>query len=206
MPILKREIDASPEHLFELTDPWLVAHVRSRQEKSLARYLESFHVPFYLPQMEKRIRRGGRNVVSYLPLFGGYLFFRGAHPERDRARRSDLVVSVLEPFDQATLHEELAQLRRLQMTDGRLVPHPYLAPGDSVAISDGAFKGYHGTVIREKGRERLVVSVSMIRQSVSVEIDREMLVPQRIIERDRPRAATGFERDSRHGTNGPALI
>jgi transcription antitermination factor NusG len=180
MPILKREIDASPENVFELEIPWLVAHVRSRQEKSLARYLGSFSVPFYLPQMQKRIRRAGRTVISYLPLFGGYVFFRGTATERQRALRSDLVVSVLEPFDQAILHEELAQLRRLQLTDGRFIPHPYLAPGDMVAISEGAFKGYTGTVVREKGRERLIVSVTMIRQSVSVEIDREVLVPQQI--------------------------
>lgn len=177
MPILKREPDAFSEDLFDLESPWLVAHVRSRQEKALARYLGWFKVPFYLPQVEKRLRRNGRTIVSFLPLFGGYLFFRGGDAERQRALRSNLIVSILEASDQATLHEELAQLHRLQRTDGRLVPHPFLALGDMVAISEGAFKGYRGTVVREKGRERLVVSVTMIRQSVSVEIDRERLVP-----------------------------
>jgi transcription antitermination factor NusG len=177
MPILKREPDAFPDDVFDLASPWLVAHVRSRQEKALARYLGLFSVPFYLPQMEKRLRRSGRTVVSYLPLFAGYLFFRGGDAERQRALRSHLVVNILDASDQDTLHAELAQLRQLQLTDGRLVPHPYLAPGDVVAISEGAFKGYRGTVVREKGRERLVVSVTMIRQSVSVEIDRELLIP-----------------------------
>jgi hypothetical protein len=177
MPILKREPDALSEDLFDLDAPWLVAHVRSRQEKALARYLGWFKVPFYLPQMEKRLRRNGRTIVSFLPLFGGYLFFRGGDAERTRTLRSNLIVNIIDAFDQSTLHEELAQLHRLQLTDGRLVPYPFLSPGDTVAITEGAFKGYRGTVVREKGRERLVVSVTMIRQSVSVEIDRELLVP-----------------------------
>jgi transcription antitermination factor NusG len=177
MPVLKHEADTYPPGLFELEMPWLVAHVRSRQEKALARYLHSFGVPFYLPQMEKRIRRAGRTVVSFLPLFGGYLFFRGAAEERLRAQRSDLVVSVLEAPDQAALAAELQQLHALQVGRGRLIPHPYIAPGDFVTITEGAFAGYRGIVVREKGQERLVVSVSMIRQSVAVEIDREFLRP-----------------------------
>ena len=54
-----------------------MAHLRSRQEKLLARYLREREIPFYLPQMEKRSRRSGRTFVSYLPLFAGYVFFRG---------------------------------------------------------------------------------------------------------------------------------
>jgi hypothetical protein len=177
MPVLKHEPDTYPPGLFELEMPWLVAHVRSRQEKSLARYLHSFGVPFYLPQMEKRIRRAGRTVVSFLPLFGGYLFFRGAAEERLRAQRSDLTVNVLEAPDQDSLGAELQQLHSLQVGRGRLIPHPYIAAGDFVTITEGAFAGYRGVVVREKGQERLVVSVSMIRQSVAVEIDRELLRP-----------------------------
>ena len=177
MPILKREVDAFPETLFELEQPWWVAHVRSRQEKALARYLQSFHVPFYLPQIEKRVRRNGRTLTSYIPLFGGYLFFRGEDEERSRALRSGFVVNVLDPLDQATLAGELAQIHALQLGNGRLTPHPYLAPGDFVVVTEGGFKGYRGQIVREKGKERLVVSVSLIRQSVSVELDREHLAP-----------------------------
>jgi hypothetical protein len=177
MPVLKHEADAFPAGLFELESPWLVAHVRSRQEKALARYLHSFSVPFYLPQMEKRVRRAGRTVVSFLPLFGGYLFFRGGSDERLRAQRSDLLVNVLEAPDQAALARELEQLHTLQVGPGRLIPHAYIAAGDLVTITEGVFAGYRGVVVREKGQERLVVSVSMIRQSVAVEIDRELLRP-----------------------------
>src|SRR5690242_9404213 len=59
MPLLKREPDVFPETLFEsrFEAPWVVAHVRSRQEKVLARFLAPAGIPFYAPQREKRTRR-----------------------------------------------------------------------------------------------------------------------------------------------------
>jgi len=179
MPILKREPDAFPETIFEMADPWWVAHLKSRQEKVLARYLREHDVPFYLPQMEKRVRRSGRTFVSYLPLFSGYVFFRGGREEKLRALKSNVIVNVLEPADQTEISGELTQLRDLQLTDAQLVPHPYVGPGDTVLITDGAFQGYRGVVVKEKGVTRLVVSVSFIRQSVALEVDREFIRPER---------------------------
>jgi len=177
LPILKREPDVFPESIFEIAQPWWVAHVRSRQEKALARYLQQLDIPYYLPQMEKKVRRNGRTIVSYLPLFGGYLFFKGGLEESGRAIRSHLIANLLEPNDQRSLHAELRQLHQLQITDKKLVPHPYIGAGDEVMITDGAFKGFRGVVVRERGTERLIVSVSFIKQSVAVEIDREFIRP-----------------------------
>ena len=53
MPILRKERDIFPENLFELpTDvaPWEIGHLRSRQEKAVARLLLDAKLPFYLPQ------------------------------------------------------------------------------------------------------------------------------------------------------------
>ena len=182
MPILKREVDLFPSHLFELSwneHPWWVAYVRSRQEKALARHLAGHGVGFYLPQAEKRTRRAGRTFVSSLPLFGGYLFFRGTAEARRTALQSDLVVQVLGVLDQERLQGELESLLRLQLAGVPLVPHPYLEVGDEVKIVEGPFRGCTGTVLREKGRLRLVVSVTFLRQSVAAELNREVLAPVR---------------------------
>lgn len=182
MPILKREVDLHPRHLFELSPvehPWWVAYARSRQEKALARHLHGHGVGFYLPLAEKQVRRAGRTFVSSLPLFPGYLFFRGTPEARREALRSNLIVEVLPVLDQERLHKELAGLWRLQVSGAPLVSHPYLEVGDEVEIVDGPFRGCAGTVLREKGRLRLVVSVTFLRQSVAAELDREVLAPAR---------------------------
>lgn len=182
MPILKREADLCPPDLFERSGdgdgrPWWVAHVRSRQEKLLARFLREQSVAHYLPQYEKTIRRAGRTFVSYLPLFPGYVFFRGTAAERRQALTTNVIVQVLEVRDQAQLEGELTALWRLQSSGAPLVPWQYLGPGDEVEITDGPFRGLTGTVLREKGALRLVVSVTFLRQSVAAEIDREVVAP-----------------------------
>ena len=184
MPILKSEVALSPPDLFDLPDlPWRVAYVRSRQEKELARLLLRLNVPFYLPLAEKQVRRAGRRFVSFLPLFPGYLFFRGDHgplgspAESGAARWDDRLVSVLDVPDQPQLDAELRVLWRLQQSGAAFEDFPYLAPGDAVEVIDGPFQGLRGTVLREKGKTRLVVSVSFLRQSVAAEFEREALAP-----------------------------
>src|SRR5581483_11317320 len=110
-----------------MASPWWVAHVKSRQEKLLARHLREHGVAVYLPQMEKKTRRAGRTLISYLPLFSGYVFFRGERDARLVALKSNVVVNLLEPADQDEISAELKQLRDLQLSDAELVPHPFVA-------------------------------------------------------------------------------
>ena len=178
MPLLKREPDLFPQDLFDLpveSHPWWVAHVKSRQEKALARHLQPLGIPYYLPQREQKIRRAGRNFVSYLPLFPGYLFLRSTDDDRSAALRSNLVAQVIEVVDQSLLDAELGRLRTLQESGLPLVSHPYIEPGSAVSITDGPFRSYEGVVLRAKGRLRIVVSISMLRTSFTVELDREAL-------------------------------
>ena len=180
MPILKREPDRFPKNLFDLPlekYPWWVAHVKSRQEKALARHLHPLGIPYYLPQRVQQVRRAGRNFISYLPLFPGYLFFRGMDDDRYAVLRSNLIAQVIDVVDQPLLDAELGRLRALQERGLPLVSHPYIEPGSAVSINDGPFRGYTGVSVRAKGQLRIVVSVSMLRTSFLVELDREDLLP-----------------------------
>ena len=207
MPLLKREPEIYPADLFgplpedqlaaaealagdgprspaprpaATTGAWWVAYVRSRQEKRLARHLLQSEVPFYLPQREHRLKAGDRWRVSHLPLFTGYVFFRGGAGERLRALKSNLVVNLLDVTDEAALERELRSLWLLQLTGAPLVPHPYLGPGDEVEVVEGPLRGYQGRILREKGRLRLIVSITLLRQSVAAELDRAALAPSRL--------------------------
>jgi hypothetical protein len=167
----------APRTARALVQPWWVAHVRSRQEKALARHLLQWEVPYYLPQRERRFRAGDRWRTSHLPLFASYVFVRGGGEERLTARKSNLIVQMLDVLDQHGLERELRSLWLLQLTGAPLVPHPYLGPGDEVEVTAGALKGYRGKVLREKGKYRLVVSITLLRQSVAADVDRTALAP-----------------------------
>jgi transcriptional antiterminator RfaH len=194
VPILKSELAFSPPDLFDLPDlltPWRVAFLRSRQEKELVRLLVRHDIAFYLPLIEKQVRRAGRRFVSYLPLFPGYVFFRGSAAERRAVLGNDRVVSVLEVLDQPRLDTELRALWHLQESGASLAPHPYLGPGDEVEVVEGPFRGLRGTVLREKGRTRLVVSVTFLRQAVAAEFEREALAPAPARQMTAPSRRTG---------------
>jgi transcription antitermination factor NusG len=178
VPLLKRGPEVSPPGLFDLSEtirPWVVAHTRSRQEKSLVRHLEPLGIPFYLPQREHRMRRAGRNFVSHLPIFPGYVFLRTAAEERADVFRSNVVVRLLDVRDQQLIGSELRQIRALQEAGASLVPYRSFVPGEPVKITDGPFRGHRGIVLREQSQFRLIVSISMLRQSVAVEFDRSCL-------------------------------
>ena len=171
MPLLAKELELHPGNLFSLQYerwPWSVAHTRSRQEKVLARALAEKNVPFYLPQIEKHRVRAGRNLVSHLPLFSGYVFVRGGADARDVARRSGVVVAIIDVDDQR-------QIRELQLAGASLEPHDPIETGDIVKINDGVFRGYRGIVLREKGRERLLVELTLLRKAVAVEFARDAM-------------------------------
>lgn len=182
MPILKAEADIFPEGLFELdpeAHPWWVAHVRPRAEKQAAREARAREVPYYLPLREHVVRRRGRRQVSYLPLFPGYLFFRGGLDERLEVLKTNLCVRVLEVKEQESLGTDLLAVRELQDAGLPLIPHSDLVPGDPILVVDGPFRGYRGVVVKTKGRMRLIASVRFIGRSVSVELDREEMTPER---------------------------
>jgi transcription antitermination factor NusG len=182
VPILKPEPDLLPETLFELSAdrwPWWVAHVRSRQEKALARECRLREIPFYLPLREHRAPRGRKRRVAFLPLFPGYVFVRGdAEHERLEVLRTNLCVNVLGVLDQEALASDLAQVRRLQESGLPLVAHPELTKGSLVKVAGGAFAGLTGRVTRLRGKDRFVVSVRFIHRSVSVEVDRDEIEPE----------------------------
>lgn len=178
MPILRKESDIFPDDLFAMPisdAPWEIAHLRSRQEKSVARLLFDASMPFYLPQIKQTNKRSGRTFVSHLPLFPGYIFMRRVEGLRQALWRTSAVANLIEVPDQNQLNAELLQIRELQERGAVLTPRVDLAPGDAVRIMEGAFSGYSGVVMEERGSLRLIVSVSILKKSVSVEFPRELL-------------------------------
>ena len=187
MPILRKEGDFFPENLFDLPTagaPWEIAHLRSRQEKAVARLLLDSEMPFYLPQIERKSKKNGRTFVSHLPLFPGYIFLRHVKGLRETLWRTSAVVTMMEVLDQEKLDTELAQIKRLQENGAVLTPREEFLPGDAVVIMEGVFAGYQGVIVEERGAMRLIVCVSILRKSIAVEFPREVIARTKRSERE----------------------
>lgn len=181
MPILRKESEIYPSDLFSLpvVAPWEIVQVRSRQEKALARFLAERRQPFYLPQIEKSIRRGARSFTSYLPLFTGYVFIQRTDETRQTLWSTKAVARLIHVDDQDLLDAQLRQIRALQEAGAMLMARREVVAGDAVRIADGVFQGYQGTVVKERDVTRLIVTITALNKSVTAEFPRESVVAVR---------------------------
>lgn len=175
MPLLPPETDIFPDDL--LSAPavagrvWWTVYTRVRQEKSLARELLTWKIPFYLPQLKQTRLYRGRKRSSYLPLFTSYLFMQAAPEERVRALGTERIAQVIPVRDEAGLIRDLRQIQRLIQAEVPLTVESRLQPGAHVRVRTGVLAGIEGVVQARTKPTRLVVLVNMLQQGVSLEVE-----------------------------------
>ena len=67
---------------------------------------------------------------------------------------------------------EMEAIRRLADAGIESEPCNYIGVGDRVRVLEGPMAGVEGILAREAGRNRIVISVSLLMRSVMVELDR----------------------------------
>ena len=159
--------------------PWFAIHVRSRHEKLVAASLSSQGIECFLPLYRSTRNWSDRRKEVDLPLFPSYVF--SSFDPRDHASilKSPGVVKVVS-FGHELAPVEPSELTHVQtiLNSGLLIlPWPSLAAGDRVYLEAGPLQGLEGVIVRTKGSLRLVVTVSLLQRSVSVEIDRDWVRP-----------------------------
>jgi transcription antitermination factor NusG len=181
VPILKEEPSLFPETLLqdciqETSDRrWWVIYTKARQEKSFARELFAFRIPFYLPLVKKTAIFKGRKRTSFVPLFSGYVFLCATEAERIKSMTTNRISRILSVNDPEQLVYDLEQLRRLIASNVPMNVEQKLAPGNRVRVKQGALMGLEGTVLVRRGVTRLLVSVNFLQQGASVEVDDYLL-------------------------------
>jgi transcriptional antiterminator NusG len=129
--------------------------------------------PFPAIYVEER-RWSDRKKLVERPLFPRYIFCRFPF----ELRREVLItpgITGLVKFGLTVLpvaDAEIEAIRTVLASGLPLMRVDYVAVGDRVLIERGAFQGVYGVVKREKGQDRLIVSVDAICSSVAVELDR----------------------------------
>ncbi len=183
MPILREQTSIYPETLLDelAAEPsdrrWWVLYTKARQEKAVSRNLLGYEIPFYLPLVKKESVNRGRRRSSFIPLFAGYVFLYGSEEERARILTTNRISRVL-PVDNPELFlHDLRQFRQLIATDAPLTVESRLVPGDQVRVRHGSFAGLEGTVLKRRGKTRLLVCVNFLQQGASVEVDDFLLEP-----------------------------
>jgi transcription antitermination factor NusG len=159
--------------------PWFAVQTRPRYEKLVATQLERKGYQLFLPTYAARRRWSDRMKVVVLPLFEGYLFCRldleRAAPVITTAGVVRLVGFGAEPI--AIDEQEIAALQRAVSVKAEMEPWPSLSVGQRVRIAQGPLTGVEGMLESVRGRDRLILSVTLLQRAVAVEIERDAVVP-----------------------------
>ena len=180
MPILTREPDCFPHDLLDAADlpvgdadrGWWLVYTRARREKDLSRRLAAVGVPCYCPTVGRRTRSAsGRIREAYVPLFPGYVFLLASEEERYVALSTNCVSSACRIPDPDRCVGELRSIRRLLASGVPVTPEARIESGTRVRVVNGPLRGQEGVVIERLGRRRLLVTVQMLRQGASADVD-----------------------------------
>jgi transcription antitermination factor NusG len=155
---------------------WFAVYTRSRHEKVVAQELAAKGIEHFLPLVSLRRRWSDRYVTIHEPLFPGYVMVRLSH--RDHERRvavldcTGVVRFVGDGRDPWPVPDaEVLSVRTLVESHLEYSPYLYLKEGAHVEVVSGPLSGASGILVREPRKNRLVVSVFLFAQSVSVDVD-----------------------------------
>jgi transcriptional antiterminator NusG len=164
-------------HSSKAHDPdsrWFAVWTRSRHEKIVAAALNQSGIPHYLPLKSEVRKWSDRNQIVESPLFSGYLFVNINILTNSRLQVlkvpgvGALVGNRMSPLP--IPDQQIEDVRKVLTAGVEYSVQPLLKEGDRVRVKQGALAGVEGTLIGNSSTSRLLVSIEMIRQSLSVKV------------------------------------
>jgi transcriptional antiterminator NusG len=152
---------------------WYAVWTRSRHEQVVREQLERKGLEAFLPTITRWSRWKDRKKQVEWPLFPGYCFVRFNGTERLPVLKCTGVVNIVS-FDGDIVpipEHEIDSIRRLVESELQFDPCPLIREGMIVEVTHGPLKGVVGRLMRKGSHARLVLSVDLIGQAVSVEVD-----------------------------------
>jgi len=163
--------DSSTPSASELA--WYAVWTRSRHEQIVREQIGRKGFEVFLPTITRWSRWKDRKKKIDWPLFPGYCFARFEARERLPILTCTGVVSIVS-FDGEPApvpDQDIDGIRRLVTSELQYDPCPLVREGMVVEVTHGPLKGVVGRLVRKGAHARLVLSVDLIGQAVSVEVD-----------------------------------
>ena len=158
---------------------WFALQIRSRWEGTTAGLLRGKGLETLLPTYTTTRKWSDRSKVVESPLFPGYVFCRFDVHNRLPVLITPGVISVVGRGKTPVAVDD-AEIRSIQAAIGcgiHMEPWPYVEIGERVRIKDDVLDGMEGILTSFKGNHRVVISVTLLRRSVALEIDRSRITP-----------------------------
>jgi transcription termination/antitermination protein NusG len=152
---------------------WFAVYTRHQNERKVASLLAGQEFETFCPTYSELHRWKDRQKEIALPLFPGYVFFRGSLERQVQVLSVPgvhfIVCTGRAPA--AIRDEEIDGLRRAVQHTLPLEPFPFLNKGERVRVIHGPLAGVEGLLARKKDKFRLVLSIEILGRSAAVEVD-----------------------------------
>ena len=153
---------------------WYAIYTRSRHEKVVYELLNDKGVETFLPLRVLLSQWKDRKKKIESPLFPGYLFTRiNILDDFTKVITSKGVVKILgtngTPIPIPT--DEIDSVKTLLKSGLKYDPYPFLKSGMKVQVIRGPLQGINGKINERLGKYKLLISIELIKRSISVEID-----------------------------------
>jgi transcription antitermination factor NusG len=153
---------------------WVAVYVRSHYEQSVSLILRNKGFNEFLPTTSETSSHGPGRPARLKPLFPGYLFCRFARDcAGGRIVTTPGVLRILGTgcAPSPVPDTEIANLRMLVNSGMDFRPLTAFTVGQHVQVVRGPLAGITGTLLRVKGDNKLVVSVTLLQRSVAVRLE-----------------------------------
>ena len=155
---------------------WYAVYTIVRHEKTVNASLSNKGIETFLPLREVLTQWKDRRKKVQLPLFPGYIFVRIL--EKDTCSILNIlntrgVVKILSSNGsyEPVPAQQIDSIRLLLDKNIEFDPYEYYVRGKEVVVINGPLQGVNGKILEKKGQNRLIVSIDIIKRSVSVEVD-----------------------------------
>lgn len=167
------------------TKSWVVASTHPHKEQVALENLGRQSFQAYCPQFRKRVRHARRLQQVLRPLFPGYIFVQ-LNPQLEQWRSIDSTLGVrnLIRFGErpgTVPNQFIANLYKTEVEGAVVIPpaRDNYQPGEKVRMREGPFDGLIATVLSANDRERIMVLMDLLNQSVRVCVSINEVVPDK---------------------------
>lgn len=159
--------------------PWFALRVKPKHEKTATAALSAKGYETFLPLHLTRRKYGERYKNFHQPLFAGYFFSRFDPQDRLPILKTESILGILGNGKElvSVPDHEISALQVAVESKLAVLPHPFLTVGDRVHLEEGPLRGTQGILVLLKGQDHLIVSVTLLQRSVSIQIDRNWVRP-----------------------------
>lgn len=155
---------------------WFAVYTVVRHEKAVNSSFLKNNIETFLPLREVVSQWKDRRKKVLIPLFPGYIFVR-IFDSDSWSILSILntrgVVRILSSNGSflAVPAQQIDSVKRLVEANVEYDPYQYLVEGKEVTLVNGPLRGVAGKILERKGQNWLIVSIDIIKRSVSVKVD-----------------------------------